>query len=250
MKAAFWLATFLFLSGCATSGGENTSSPEKRAQIYTALGVAYLQQGQTRAAVQEFNKAIEIDSRAADAHSALGLAYQQLNQPELAAKAFREALDISPHAPGILNNYGAFLLSQGKYGEAEKALRQALADPLYPTPQFAYLNLAKVHAARGDQQQARADLNRALEIQPNFAPALLQLAILDYAEGNLPAAESEVELALAQMPTDLDARLLAGQVARDRKRYEEARRHFQQVIDQAPFSPQGRRAQSLLLQLP
>lgn len=250
MKAAFWLAAFLFLSGCATGGGESTSTPAKRAQIYTALGAAYLQQGQARAAVQEFNKAIEIDPRSADAHSALGLAYQQLNQPDLAANAFRKALDISPNAPGILNNYGAFLLSQGKLDEAEKALKRALADPLYPTPQFAYLNLAKVYAARGNQQQARDMLGHALEIQRNFAPALLQLAFLDYAEGNMPAAESEVEQVLAQMPTDLDAQLLAGKIAKARNRQADARHYLQQLIDQAPFSPQGRNAQNLLLQLP
>lgn len=250
MKHAALLLPLLLALGACASTPEKHSSNEERARIYTSLGVAYLQQGQPRPAVMELEKALRLDKHSENAYSVLALAYQALNQPQLADQAFRNALSLKPKASDTLNNYGAFLYTQKRYDEAEKVLDRALADPLYSTPHFALYNLARVLQAKGEQTQARQALNRALQLVPDYPPALLLLAQMDYQDGNIGVAEALLGQVLGKMPNDLDAQLLAGEIAEKRHNYEKARFYLHQVIDKAPFSPQGRSAQALLVKLP
>lgn len=250
MQRAALCAVLLLLGACKTVGPQTKGTPQERAAVLTSLGVAYLQKGEPRLAVPELEKAVALDDESIDAYNTLGLVYQQLEQPALAEKSFKKALAINPKSSEVLNNYGVFLFSQGDLNTAQAHLQKALLDPLYATPHYALVNLARVANARHDKGAARQYLERALRLMPKYYPALLEIAQVDYADGKIDQALVAVTQVLTMAPDSADALLIAGQIARDRANIDLARQYFQQVVDKAPFSPQARTAQAMLLQLP
>ena len=224
------------------------NSDKAKAGIYTSLGAAYLQDGHPRQAIRELQLAIAANSRYANAYNVMGLAYEQLQQRDLARSAFRRALSIDAKNPEYFNNYGAFLVNSGNYAEAIVELKRATADPLYSTPQFAWTNLAQAYAGLKDLSAARDALNRALYLVPNYPPALLMLAELDYKDGKADAAFAHLQVVLAQEPDNADALLLAGRIAALQGRTTQAYSLWQRCVNASPYSAAGKQAQRLLLQ--
>ena len=271
-------AGVLLLSGCGLFGGSGTAltpdqqmaayiahehqanasasgfrptpanSDKAKAGIYTSLGAAYLQNGHPRQAIRELQLAIAANSRYANAYNVMGLAYEQLRQRDLARSAFRRALSIDAKNPEYLNNYGAFLVNSGNYAEAIIELKRATADPLYSTPQFAWTNLAQTYAELKNLSAARDALNRALYLIPNYPPALLVLAELDYKDGKADAAFAHLQVVLAQEPDNADALLLAGRIAAMQGRTTQAQSLWKHCIEASPYSSASKQAQQLLLQ--
>ncbi|MDA8176345.1 MULTISPECIES: type IV pilus biogenesis/stability protein PilW [Acidithiobacillus] len=219
-----------------------------KAGIYTSLGTAYLQDGHPRQAIRELQMANQADDSYADAYNVMGLAYEQLGQKTLARQAFEQALSLDAKNPEYRNNYGAFLVNTGDYQQAIVQLKQATADPLYSTPQFAWTNLAQAYAGLKDPVAARNALNRALYLLPNYPPALQILAEMDFKEGNVQAAYGHLQVVLAQEPDNASALLLAGQIAARQGRPEQAAALWQRCVNAAPYSDAGKKAQQLLLQ--
>ena len=224
------------------------NSEQAKAGIYTSLGAAYLQDGHPRQAIRELQLATAANSRYADAYNVMGLAYEQLQQRDLARNAFRRALSLDAKNPEYLNNYGAFLINSRNYGEAVIELKRATSDPLYSTPQFAWTNLAQAYAGLKDLSAARDALDRALYLVPNYPPALLMLAELDYNDGKADAAFAHLQVVLAQEPDNADALLLAGRIAALQGRTTQARFLWQRCVTASPYSAAGKQAQRLLLQ--
>jgi TolB-like protein/Flp pilus assembly protein TadD len=79
-------------------------------------------------------RALEIDSRLADAHAALALAlffFEQNRQK--ATEEFRRALELGPNSCEIWSQYASFLMDLGRMDEAlEAARRSERLDPLSP----------------------------------------------------------------------------------------------------------------------
>lgn len=250
MKRFLSISVFLLLlNGCASDGQPAAeSTPQHKADIYTSLGTAYLENGHPREAVRELQAAIAADNGYPQAYNVMGLAYQQLNQPELARRTFRQALSLAPKNPEILNNYGAFLIGNGDYSEAVRILKKAAADPLYGTPQFAWTNLARAYLGLKQPQAARQAIAQALALLPNYAPALQLLAEMEYQDGKLPDAFSHLQVVLAQQPNSADALVLAGRIAAQQGQVGEARAFWKRSVDAAPYSVAGKAAQHLLMQ--
>ena len=225
-----------------------TNTGKAKADIYTSLGSAYLQDGHPRQAIRELQLAIADNNNYADAYDVMGLAYEQLQQNELARSAFRRALSMDAKNPEYLNNYGAFLVNSGSYAEAVVELKRATADPLYSTPQFAWTNLAQAYVGLKELSAARNALNRALYLVPNYPPALQMLAELDFKDGKADAAFAQLQVVLAQEPDNADALLLAGQIAAQQGRTTQAQSLWRRCVTASPYSAAGKQAQQLLLQ--
>ncbi len=225
----------------------STNDGKTKAGIYTSLGTAYLQDGHPRQAIRELQKATQIDNNYADAYNVMGLAYGQLAQNALARQAFEQALAIDAKNPEYRNNFGAFLVNTGDYRAAIAQLKQATADPLYSTPQFAWTNLAQAYAGLKNPQAARNALNRALYLLPNYPPALQILADMDFKAGRADAAYSHLQVVLAQEPDNANALLLAGQVMAQQGRSAQATAFWQRCVNAAPYSSAGKQAQMLLM---
>ncbi|WP_308388580.1 type IV pilus biogenesis/stability protein PilW [Acidithiobacillus sp. AMEEHan] len=224
------------------------AAPPDRVAIYTSLGAAYLQGGHPRAAVRELKQAIGLPGKHGDAYNVLGLAYQALGEAELAESAFQSALAEEPGNPEFLNNYGAFLLEQGKFSAAVRQLSKATKDPLYSTPEYAWTNLAAAYRGLKQDNLAIVALQKALYFKPGYPPALLLWAEMEYQSHEFSSAVAHLQGVLAQEPSNAQALLLAGRIAWQQGRQDQARSLWERCVNASPYSAAGKEAQTLLLQ--
>ena len=174
-------ALALWLAACTTTptGQDSTVSNDSAANFNLQLGVTYLQQGNLVVAKDKLERALKQNPRSPDVHSALGLLYERLGDRKRADSEHRRALSLAPKDPDILNNYAVYLCRNGRPDEGVRRFEQAAANPLYRTPWAAYTNAGVcLRAARRDQD-AEQSFARALQVRPDYAEAVLQMADLE-----------------------------------------------------------------------
>ena len=166
--------------------------PRTRAQLHTELGSLYFQGGNLIVALEELTIAISIDPNYAQAYSTRGLVLYHVRELESAEKDFRRALELDNRDPEISNNYGWFLCQTGKEKESIAHFERALKNPLYQTPETAYLNAGTCYLKAGDISAAEESIRRSLRFSPENPQALYQLALVNYSRGNYAAAEQHL----------------------------------------------------------
>jgi tetratricopeptide (TPR) repeat protein len=131
------------------------------------------------------NAAAERERRAtADRWFQRGLELEQTGAlAEEIVEAYQKAIELDPKAAGAMVNLGTLHFNARQWREAERYYRQALeADPDYP---LAHFDLANLYDERGDRAKAMEHYNAALKISPNYADAHYNLALL-YQGSNQP----------------------------------------------------------------
>ncbi len=177
-----FLVMVLTLTACATTSQQSgaESQTRHRAKIHTELGSGYYAQGLLPVALDEFKEAVRIDPDYAPPYAGLGLVHASLNQDEEAQGNFKRALQLDPQSSDTHNNYGTFLCSRGRYDDSVKEFLTAIKNPLYQTPELAYLNAGTCAAKKKDYKNAEIYLNNALQLQPGLRQANYQLANLNF----------------------------------------------------------------------
>lgn len=190
--AAVFLA--VLLGGCAGGGqsfeadsgtGGVETEARKRAKIYTDLSAAYFARRQLKVALDEARRAITADSGYGPAYNVLALIYMDLGEDGLADENFRKSIDLGRSDSEAYNNYGTFLCTKARFDEGLDQLNQALRNPLYATPEKAMTNAGFCNEKKGDLAQADAYYTRALKLQPDYSPAILRRAELQFRQNNL-----------------------------------------------------------------
>jgi type IV pilus assembly protein PilF len=171
--------------------GEKASGRE-RARIHTELAGSYYQRGNLGVALSEARIAIAADSGYAPAYNLLGLVYGDLRETSLAEEAFERSLKINPSDPDANHNYAWFLCENKREEESIRYFLLAVRYPLYTTPQKSYTMAATCALRTGNEKDAYEYLERALRLDPNYTPALINLAQLKYRRGELDAARTLV----------------------------------------------------------
>ena len=171
-------------SSTATTG----SDAQNRARIHTELASLYFQEGNVAVALEELRTAAASDSSYAPIYNVSGLVNTYLKDNAAADEAFRRALSLAPNDPEISNNYGWFLCQTGKESEAMPFFRAAIRNPLYTTPDRAYLNAGNCALKLGEHAAAEDYFEKAMRLGRNNPVAYLQLAKLRYRRGALSEA--------------------------------------------------------------
>ena len=123
-------------------------------------------------------KALQLDNTLADAHAALA-GYRVWHEWdwEGAEKAYQQALRLNPSLAGAHSGYSYLLCFMGRAEESLPHIELGLElDPLSPVSHFAYGQVLGFYHRRWDD--AEAAFRTALEIEPNFIPALVNLPIV------------------------------------------------------------------------
>jgi type IV pilus assembly protein PilF len=159
------------------------SSPKDivtRAKLHTELGSLYFQNGNLIIALEELTIATSINPNYAQAYSTRGLVLYYVKEYDSADKDFRRALSIDD---------GWFLCQIGREKESIGYFQRAIRNPLYQTPDIAYLNAGACYAKLGDLDLAEDHIRQSLRFSPENPKALFQLAIVSYKRGNYDAAK-------------------------------------------------------------
>ena len=105
----------------------------------------------------------------------------------------------------VFSNYGIFLNEIGKHKEAELELKKAiLLNPKYAN---AYYNLAVLYMSKGKHKEAELELKKAIKHKSDFAIAHYNLGFILKDMGRLKEAESFNQKALELDPQCTDAYL-------------------------------------------
>jgi type IV pilus assembly protein PilF len=217
-----WLgiaACVLALASCVTTSTLEDVEPSKKeaAQYNLQLGIGYLRQGELKIAQDKLEKSIADDGSNATAHSALGLVFERLGDDTGAEKHYRKSVRLAPSDPDSLNALAVFLcLKKGEPAQAMDLFDRALAVPLskaFANKAMLYAN-AGTCAGRLDLARAENYLRAALVADPNYNPAMLQLANVANTRGNHLQARAFIERYLAVAPASPGALWLGVQIER------------------------------------
>jgi type IV pilus assembly protein PilF len=188
-KVTVLLLSSLLLAGCLSTTPQLGSKDNEAASAYNLqLGIDYFRQGDLSQAKEKLDRSLEQNSKNTQAYVASGLLYERLGEPRKADQYFSKAANLEPKNGDVINSYAVFLCRKGDYEKGEKLALQAATNPLYKTPEAAYFNAGNCAVDAKRNTDAEKYFRSALALRPNFAPALLQLAQLEFKAGNyLPA---------------------------------------------------------------
>lgn len=194
-SAVAFLVVSAALAGCMSTGGNQLGSPdmERAAEINLEIGIDYLRKNNLAQAKEKIDRSIEQNPRNSKAQITAGMLYERLGQSDKAESHFSRGLALDPQNPEVQNNYGAYLCQNGKYERGEKLMIEAASNPLYRTPEVAYLNAANCARNGGDMKGAETNLRKSLAVRPKFSEALLQMADLQYKQTDYLSARGFLE---------------------------------------------------------
>jgi Flp pilus assembly protein TadD len=201
-------------------------------ELLNAIGFSLFQQGKSKEAVVELEKALQIDPKHWKAHNNMALASIDLGELELAEAHYRESLAIEPQ-PAIYNDLGFVLERMGLTEDATAAYRKALE--LDPGSAAAQFNLGSALARSGDFREAEMHLRAALESKPS-TQTYTGLGIVLSHQGKSDEAVASLQTALELDPNNAAAHRQLAEVLASLGRAGEARREME-AADALESSP-------------
>jgi len=152
--------------------------PEQEALVNELLGAALDDGAMWQASLARAQADAARDANNAFYWFNLGTTYNALGDYDKAATAFDQALAIGLPWRMLWYQFGPYEAYQqtGRYDDVVLLAQTTLTDRPYFEESYYYLGLAQ--GALGDAQAARANLEKARQLNPNFAPAEKALAEL------------------------------------------------------------------------
>lgn len=134
------------------------------AEVYNNLAIAQSRIGDSNAAMENYNKAIEINPTYADAYYNRGTEKSETKNYEAAIQDFNRAIDINPNYTNAYNNRGITKSYLKEYIDAIQDFNKAIE--IDPNHEKAYFSRGLAKYNLKDFRGAIQDLNKTIEINP------------------------------------------------------------------------------------
>ena len=238
----FLLALAFLVSGCAT----NKAFREKEARESRDRGERYLAANQTSKAMEQFFAALEIYPDDPILHYLLAIAYVDKRKFDEAESHLQEAIRLNPDYSDAYNYLGVLYFRRGEVDLAIASYQKALDNIYYMKPQDAHFNLGYAYLSRKEYRKAALQLERAIELIPNYVDAYNNLGKAYEGLGQYDKARFNYEKAVEFNPQYADAYLNLGKLLYRSGERKRARWSFTQVIKLEPGSDMAMEARSYL----
>ncbi len=149
---------------------------------YSYRGIAKARKGDLEGAIADYTRAIELNPKDSKAYYSRGIAKSSNGDVDGAIADYNRAIDINPKFSEAYNNRGA---SKSHNGDQEGAVADfTRVIEINPKDIKSYHNRGLVKKIKGDLEGAIADYNRAIEINPKFSEAYAGIGECNYLQAN------------------------------------------------------------------
>ena len=167
-------------------------------EIITKAAKAYLARGDPQTAETLLLRAVELGPSHPECHQVLAWLYERQGRIAEARDALAHGCKANPDDIGTHLRLGTFLAGQGKFDEAEKALREGIR--IMPYLGGGYAALARLHlTANRKLDEANELAAKAVELEP-LAKNYFLLALVRQRVGDHQAALAAIEKAVSLEP--------------------------------------------------
>lgn len=241
LRSACLIAMLAASTACVSSGGSvsDPASGNEAAIANMNLGAGYLRQGNTTLALERLQRALAQDPNLVQAHTTIAIVYDQIGNLEEAENHFKRATQINASDGAAANGYAAFLCTHGnRWAEAKPYFRRAAEDTQYGTPEVALTNAGNCARDAGDLAGAAENFRAALMRNPRYADALLNMLELTYQAGEHLQARAFIQRYLDVRPATAPVLLTCVNVERALNNGAAADRCAAQLRSGFPGSPE------------
>jgi protein O-GlcNAc transferase len=188
----------------------------RNADARLLLGSVLMENGERSESIAQLGEAVRLLPKSAEAHNALGEAYNAFGETTAAQPEFERAVELDPRHAQAHVNLASILLQRGEAARAVPHLDQAIrlfanrpdaAEPHYLR--------AKVYSEERDIAKASSELERAVELRPDFAEAWSDLGDARKNLSDGKGALSAFRRAVALSPRDAVAQVRLGALLLD-----------------------------------
>ena len=175
--------------------------PEKAKAQHVARGQALLKDKKFQEAALEFRSALQIDEKFADAHWGLANAYEGLQRYQEAFEEMKQVAELDANNLDVRVKLGNYYLLAGKQqsaaaiSEAERMAKEVLQKN--PNHIEGHILMGSVLFQQNHKPEAFAELNRAIEIDPQRVESYLSLARFYALTKDTDTAEATYKRAIA-----------------------------------------------------
>jgi type IV pilus assembly protein PilF len=238
------VAMAIFAVGCVTT----SSGPEKAvadkgdaAELNYQLGARYYHSGNFELARDRLLGSIEMDPKNAVAHSTLALTYEKLDKSRLATASYEEAVRLAPNNFDVLNTYAVFLCRQRQFDDAMDYFDRAIDVLENDDVEITMTNAGVCMTQKPDLVKAEEYFRMALDSQPNYGEALIQLALVKYGQEEHLAARAFLQRYLGSYPPSSGV-LYLGVTIEDKLGDERARTEYSdRILREFPQSAEAKK---------
>lgn len=235
MKSPMQLAGIAVLSAALLGG----CSEKPETLISSAKD--YLAKDDHKAAVIQLRNALQQDSENAEARYLLGITVLEARDFLTAEKELRRAYELGYPEEQVLPPLARAMVRAGKADEllrdyGQRQLRAPEARAEYVTA------LGDAWLAKGKLEEAKERYAAALEVKPDYVPAMAGQARIMAGMNDIAGAKKTIEAALQKNPTGVDALMLQGELLAAEQKHAEAVQVYAKVVDLEPINHDARRA--------
>ena len=177
-------------------------------RAHNVLGNHYFGQQEWELAIEQYRKAIALDSSFTQPYNQLGYAERFLGQYDEAEKTFKKYIELLPDDPNPYDSYAELLMKMGRYEESIQEYRRALN--VKPDFIASLAGIASDYTFMEQHDSAQMQLQEMLEMAHNDGQrraAYFSMAVCEVDRGNYDKAMQylEKQMALADKIADYAA---------------------------------------------
>ncbi len=137
---------------------------QEESQACNSRGVVLYYRGALEAALQAFDRALELVPQFAESHNNRGLVLSKMGRADEAISAFQEALRLDPNMGEVFNNLGFLYHASADHQKAVEMFNQAVQGAADSS--IAYTNLGNSFYKLSQPEKAVSAWRHALELDP------------------------------------------------------------------------------------
>jgi serine/threonine-protein kinase len=167
--------------------------------VFTIAARIHADTGHNDMALAEFDQALKLDPRNADARLGRASVYERLGRIKEAENEFRAAVELRPEYWVGVSELGSFYFRQHRTDDAAREFRREVE--LVPDSANAHSNYGAMLSRLGKPDEAIVELRKSLAISETY-PAYANLGILYYRQKDWANSALMTEKALSINPND------------------------------------------------